>query len=1032
MGESARDVGRIGSQRRQAGGRERRGEKLNVLEELADFCMSAGEYATALEYYEQVLDLLNKRVEGSVEASILRRMAGCFRNIGEFDRSLDLLKRAEPLVRQDAVELAKVLNERAWAFLRKGEYEKSAKECARVLKTLSSSSRERESAAAYNCLGSIALRKGELEKAGEFYEGALAMYKRLGDRDGVGRCYNNLGLVAKDQGDWESAARFQELALEMARSVGNSLHIGVRLNNVGITYFKKGEPEKARTCWEEALGLFQRTGEKWEIASPCANLGNYYRLRRDWQKASEYYARARAIGERNGDRRGQALALEFQGCLLLDRGHFDQARQRLQEALNIAEEIAPKGDLVCEILRNLGELWVRQGDIEAALGCCHRALSLAVASGNRYEEGCILRVMGVAAAKRSDWEEGERHFERAIDCLENIGGRYELAKTSLDAARCLAGVELRSLRLKPRLVEARSIFEAMDARYELGRTLIELAGAEVLERDIGRAQRHVEEARSCLPPEAARESAERLADILGQVDERLASASVSGANDLAVFNRLCSRVAAVEEFRPRMEELLKIAVEETGAERGLLVLGRPEGEGKEVEILQNLDPEQDRYVLQFVRGLVEKGNGTQDPVVSNRPERDARLSLPPSRARKISSLLVVPLVMDRRTLGGIYVDRVAERRDFSQKEVDFAVAFGGVAAASLSDAQARRFSRENEDLREQLGERNRFGDIVTQNRAMLDIIQSIRKLDCGSTTVLVEGETGTGKELVAQAVHTSGPRRAGPFVTINCAALSEDVLETELFGHVRGAFTDAKTDREGLFARAAGGTVFLDEIDKTSRNFQEKLLRVVDKREFQPVGSSVPRRVDFRIVCASNRDLGREVEQERFLPDLYYRLKVIRLRLPALREKREDIPLLAAHFLEKYAGLMGKRLRGFSPEAMDLMVSYRWPGNVRQLEHEVERFVAFAGDGDEVKPSDLSEELRNWGEIIHVTERRALAEAVEQVERRMIVDSLQQHRGNRTKAAESLGLSRRGLLNKIKRYGLENEGVCEESTHPPV
>jgi len=1021
MEDRARNAGRTSSERRRAEKPERSGEKLNVLEELADFCMSAGEYSTALEYYQQVLDLFTKRVEGNLEASVLRRMAACFRNTGDFDRSLDLLRRAESLVRRDPLELAKVLNERAWALLRKGAYEKSAKECAKVLRLLSDSSRERESAVAYNCLGSIALRRGEVDKAEEFYEGALAMYKRLGDADGVGRCYNNLGLVAKDQGDWDAAARFQELALEMARSAGGTLDIGVRLNNVGITYFKKGEPERARECWEEALALFQRTGEKWEIASPCANLGNYYRLRRDWQKASEYYARARSISERNGDRRGIALSLEFQGCLLLDRGHLDQARQRLQEALRIAEEIAPKGDLVCEILRNLGELQLKEGGFEAALGGCHRALSAAVASGNRYEEGCILRVMGMAAAEAGAWEEAEQHFLRAVTCLEKIGGRYELGRTCLDAARSLAESERKTLELKPLLLKARDIFESMGARYELGRTLIELAGVEVAERQIGRAQRCMEEARTLLPPEAVQESSERLAGILAQVDETLASESVSGANDLALFNRLSSRAISRGNLPDRMAEILRVVVEQTGAERGVLVLNGSGGGNGEVEIVENLDGNRDRSMLQFVRDLVGRGNGVAEPLVSHHPERDGRVSLPSSQARRVASILFVPLVLDRRALGGIYADRLDDVRPFTQKEIDFAVAFASVAAASLSDVQAERFRKENEDLRGQLEDRHRFSSIVTQNRAMLDVIESVRKLERGSTTVLVQGETGTGKELVAEAIHSVGSRKDGPFVTINCAALAEDVLETELFGHVRGAFTDAKRDREGLFARAAGGTVFLDEVDKTSRKFQEKLLQVVDKREFKPVGSSAPCRVDFRLVCATNIDLSRKIEEDRFLPDLYYRLKVIRLRLPPLRERREDIPLLAAHFLERFSRQMGKNLRGISPEAMDLLVSYRWPGNVRQLENEIERVVAFAAEGHEVGPGDLSEELRGWGELIRVTETRALAEAVEQVERRMILDSLRQHRGNRTRAALSLGLSRRGLLNKIKRYDLEQE-----------
>jgi len=579
---------------------------------------------------------------------------------------------------------------------------------------------------------------------------------------------------------------------------------------------------------------------------------------------------------------------------------------------------------------------------------------------------------------------------------------------------------VKSLQLKPLLLEAKSILEAMDARHELGHALIELAAVEILEQDTSLAQQHMETAKELLPAEDHRESAERLTCISKQVDETLATTSVSGANDLAVFNRLCGRIGRLDDIEAQMRVMLDIVLEQTVAERGVVLLRRMGEDPSDLEITKNLDEGKTPWTIRFVYDLVTNGNAAPDPIVSNHPSKDARLPFPSGTAPKVGSLLFVPFVLGRNCMGGIYVDRVTNRRHFGQREVDFVVAFAGVATASLSDAQVRKFRRENEDLREKLEEKHRFSNIVTQNQAMLDVIQSIGKLGSGSTTVLVEGETGTGKELVAQAVHSSGSRRDGPFVTINCAALSEDVLETELFGHVKGAFTDAKFDREGLFARAAGGTVFLDEVDKTSRNFQDKLLRVVDKREFKPVGSSTAQQADFRIVCATNKDLAREVEGGAFLPDLYYRLKVICLKLPPLRERREDIPLLAVHFLEKYCRRLGKRVSAFAPEAMELMVSYRWPGNVRQLEHEVERVVAFAGDDDQVSPEDLSEELRSWGAVIRVTEARALAEAVEQVERRMITECLKRHAGNRTRVAASLGLSRRGLLNKIKRYHLED------------
>jgi transcriptional regulator with GAF, ATPase, and Fis domain len=378
--------------------------------------------------------------------------------------------------------------------------------------------------------------------------------------------------------------------------------------------------------------------------------------------------------------------------------------------------------------------------------------------------------------------------------------------------------------------------------------------------------------------------------------------------------------------------------------------------------------------------------------------------------------MCVPLTLGGQTTGCLYLDTGSSDRFFTRSDVEFVVAIVGMLKSVLTEVQLHRFMEEARFLRGKLQDACHVQGIISRNRKMLDLLESVKFLGKTSTSVLVEGETGTGKEMIARAVHLSGDRRNNPFVTIDCSALSTEIVESELFGHVKGAFTDARADRKGLFEAAEGGTVFLDEIDKTSRKFQERLLQVVDKREFKPVGSTLSKRANFRLICASNRDLAKEVEAGRFLEDLYYRLKVIALRLPPLRERRDDIPLLAEHFLAKYAGEIGKAVAGFAPAAMDLLVSYSWPGNVRQLEHEVERAVTFVVDGDVIASDLFSDELRGWASIVASDGKHGLVGAVEQIERQMIRDALRRFNGNKSKVARDLGLSRRGLLNKIQRY----------------
>jgi transcriptional regulator with PAS, ATPase and Fis domain len=280
------------------------------------------------------------------------------------------------------------------------------------------------------------------------------------------------------------------------------------------------------------------------------------------------------------------------------------------------------------------------------------------------------------------------------------------------------------------------------------------------------------------------------------------------------------------------------------------------------------------------------------------------------------------------------------------------------------------------------------------------------------TTVLLLGETGTGKELFARLIHDNGPRRGARFVAQNCGALSETLLESELFGHTRGAFTGATAERKGLFEEADGGTVFLDEIGETSPAMQLRLLRVLQEGEIRRVGASAPRKVDVRVLAATNTDLEADVEAGRFRKDLYYRLNVFPIRLPPLRERAEDIPMLAEHFLRVYRERARRAVPSISPEAMRHLRAYPFPGNVRELENEIERAVALADPGRPIGPEHLSERIRAGG--TRAATPGTLNDAIEELKRRMIEDALREC-GSKTRAAERLGLTRQSLQQMLRR-----------------
>jgi len=328
----------------------------------------------------------------------------------------------------------------------------------------------------------------------------------------------------------------------------------------------------------------------------------------------------------------------------------------------------------------------------------------------------------------------------------------------------------------------------------------------------------------------------------------------------------------------------------------------------------------------------------------------------------------------------------------------------------------RRLVERTEQLSAQLEERFGFEGVVGQSDAIHRVVQTCRQIAPTDATVLIEGESGTGKELIAKAIHNNSPRKQRNFVALNCAALSEGILESELFGHEKGAFTGAVTSRKGRFEHADGGTLFLDEVGDMPTPIQIKLLRVIENREIVRVGSNDPRTVDVRLISASNRDLATLVKQGSFRKDLYFRLKVVRIVIPPLRQRREDIPLLTEHYVHRLAEEHGKPVTGITPDAQAVLGAYDWPGNVRELINTLETMVVLAR-GETLDVEDIPPEIRPS----HQTAARAdLAPgmSLQDAERVLIERTLRETEGNRQKTAQILGIGERTLYRKIRQYGL--------------
>jgi two-component system NtrC family response regulator len=334
-------------------------------------------------------------------------------------------------------------------------------------------------------------------------------------------------------------------------------------------------------------------------------------------------------------------------------------------------------------------------------------------------------------------------------------------------------------------------------------------------------------------------------------------------------------------------------------------------------------------------------------------------------------------------------------------------------------SERQRLLSENRELREALAERHRVEGIIGESGQMQEVLSLVRRVAPSDATVLIRGESGTGKELIAKAIHYASPRASGPLVKVNCAALPESLLESELFGHEKGAFTGAVAARKGRFELADGGSLFLDEIGDLPLHLQVKLLRVLQEREFERLGSSQPIKIDVRLLAATHRDLEALAREGRFRDDLYYRINVVTIALPPLRERREDLPLLTDHFLKIFAAKNGKTIRGLTREARDALLRYDYPGNVRELENLIERAVVLTRD-EVIGVSDLPLTLQDPSPDPGTG--AGLVAAVEGLERRMLREALARASGVQTRAAEFLGISERVLRYKLRKYGLGGGG----------
>lgn len=861
-----------------------------------------------------------------------------------------------------------------------------------------------------NARGVLRYYLGEVAAAGEAFAEAEAWSRRIGEIAPLAVAFNNLGNILLEKGAPEQAEDYFRRSLALSREAGDRVHEGMFQMSLGYLFHRRGRAMEALAAYAEALRLLEALGQKSEAARVRLNRANLSLSLGDWNGAEADLRRAQGVFRRRGLSYLAAYSRQIEGELLRKRRRPREAARVFQDCVRELQALQRPVDARWALLHE-AECLLEAGDSQAARALLSKAesqpgevveprlaghLHFLRARLEWAASGASEQVLAEFAAAAGELEKSDDAEARVLlgyawgGCLRELG-RVEEARARLQAA-------LRGLRAL-----AEKIPEEWRRRY------LENSPQREMERMLQTMESFT------LP---AAESVSLGDEVFERALRQLQKESV-GELDLS---------ALVEKILDRM-------IEVTRAERGFILL--KEEPAPRIVVSRNIDQAKLRKPAEQIswsiaNEVLEKGR----PLVTVDALEDARFSVTASiHQLKLRSIVCLPLKAGDEILGAIYLDN-RERR----------AAFQPALAAALNPfaewmgqvlANARRFFEVQSDLsrtrkkleaaESELKIKYDYKNIVGRHPKMLEIFQVLDRVTDVEVPVLILGESGVGKERIAKAIHFNGPRAGRAFVSLNCQSVPEGLFESELFGHLRGSFTGATSDRAGLVEQAHRGTLFLDEIGDMPLGLQGKLLRVLQEGKFRPVGAKEERPVDCRVLAATHQDLRAMIRAGRFREDLWFRLNVVEIRVPALRERMEDLPLLAEHFLAEFSRRHGGKKKRLDAKALALLSRYLWPGNVRELENTLTNACVFA-EGELLKPEafrykrELFEpaspsrgEERGEAEPVYGSFR----EAQQAFEKRLIAAALRKSQGNITHAAIDLKIARPQLSRLVKKYKLQ-------------
>lgn len=842
-----------------------------------------------------------------------------------------------------------------------------------------------------------ALFLNQPESALEEFEEARRGFEQAGSTRGVARAVGSAGLAHYMLGRFEDSLRALETAHELFVTVGDLRGQTSALANQSRSLLVLRRYPDAVARATNAIALAVRIRDRFAEQRALETLGAAYDRLGQYERAREALSRAYALAQEIGNRAAEASSLQLTGTVMLHRGQFDHARRALDQAREIADALN-ETDARVSVRLWLADLALRQPMPDAVSAKEHitEAEKHLVAGGRHGRESGLLQLRAESALLENNLVEARRFAAEALRAASehpesdeephNVwlthfkvferSGDYATAKQSLDRAYALL------------LTAADRI-----ADEQLRRGYLENIPEHVAIID---AYRRMKSPPLNVMPAANELMLRRLYDI---------SRALNSVLDLTeVLNRLVDN-----------------ALEVLHAERGLIFLFDEQEERLRLSVARNVDASTIEDASRISEGILTDVFQRGKPVVTLNAGGDPRFRDRASVVNfQLTTVFCVPLMLRERIIGSLYVDsrRTPTGTDENTATVEFLEAFANLAAVAIDNARLHeKLREENKYLRKEVEERYAFENIIGSAPAMKRVYELMRGALRGDSPVLIEGESGTGKELVGRAIHFNSKRKHGKFVAVDCGALPETLLDSELFGHKKGSFTGAIDDKVGFFEEANGGTIFLDEITNTSIAFQAKLLRVIQEGEVRRVGDAVARTVDVRVIAATNKVLQEEIRAQRFREDLFYRLNVIPIRLPALRERKEDIPFLVDFFLKRYVERLQSGIRGISGDLMNVFVNADWRGNVRELENTIHRMLIYAS-GETLTTKDLPPDFASAARPAAPSFARPAAgrqATIDEVQADHIAGVLRSTGGNKTEAAKILGVKRTTLIERMKR-----------------